>query len=228
MTPPSQAGSQPMNANKALWEKGDFTRLAATMRDSGAAVIDELGVTEGMDVLDLGCGDGTTAIPAAERGANVLGVDIATNLVAAGKARAAAAGLENIRFEEGDASNLAGIDDDRFDLVVSMFGAMFAPRPHDVAREMVRVTRPGRADRDGQLDCRRSDAGAYPQDQRRFHPAATRGFRQPGDWEFEDHVRDRFGAAGVSDEDIRSSAPTPSAIAARSSCRCSVIITARR
>ena len=136
-------GSQPMNPNKALWEKGDFTRIAATMRDSGAQVIDELGVTAGMDVLDLGCGDGTTALPAGGAGANVLGVDIAANLVAAGKARAAAAGLANLRFEEGDASNLAGLDDDRFDLVVSMFGAMFAPRPLDVAREMVRVTRPG-------------------------------------------------------------------------------------
>ena len=132
-----------MTPNKALWEKGDFTRLAATMRESGSEVVDALGVTKGMDVLDLGCGDGTTAIPAAERGATVLGVDIAANLVAAGTARAAEAGLENIRFQEGDASDLAGIEDERFDLVVSMFGAMFAPRPLDVAREMVRVTRPG-------------------------------------------------------------------------------------
>ena len=66
-----------MNPNKALWEKGDFTRIAASMRDSGEALVDSLGVTEGLDVLDLGCGDGTTAMPAAQRGANVLGVDIA-------------------------------------------------------------------------------------------------------------------------------------------------------
>ena len=132
-----------MNPNKALWEKGDFTQLAATMRESGDELIASLGVEKGMDVLDLGCGDGTTALPAAERGANVLGVDIAANLVAAGRARAAEAGLANLRFQEGGASDLSGIHDNSFDLVVSMFGAMFAPRPFDVAREMVRVTRPG-------------------------------------------------------------------------------------
>ena len=81
-----------MNANKALWEKGDFTRLAATMRESGYELVEEIGVKPGMDVLDLGCGDGTTALPEAERGANVLGVDIASNLVEAGNARASAAG----------------------------------------------------------------------------------------------------------------------------------------
>jgi ubiquinone/menaquinone biosynthesis C-methylase UbiE len=132
-----------MNPNKALWEKGDFTRLAATMRESGDELVESLGVREGMEVLDLGCGDGTTAIPSAQRGANVLGVDIAANLVAAGNARAAQAGLTNIRFQEGDASNLEGIEDGRFDLVVSIFGAMFAPRPFDVAKEMVRVAKPG-------------------------------------------------------------------------------------
>ena len=132
-----------MNANKALWEKGDFTRLAACMRGSGAALVADIGVGPGMEVLDLGCGDGTTAIPAAEAGASVLGVDIASNLVAAGNARAAEMGLSNIRFEEGDASALTGQGNASFDLVVSIFGAMFAPRPGDVAREMVRVTRPG-------------------------------------------------------------------------------------
>ena len=98
-----------MNPNKALWEKGDFTQLAATMRESGDDLVASLGVEKGMDVLDLGCGDGTTALPAAERGANVLGVDIAANLVSAGRARAATAGLANLRFEEGDASDLSGI-----------------------------------------------------------------------------------------------------------------------
>src|SRR3954467_11616080 len=132
-----------MNPNKALWEKGDFTRIAATMRESGDDLVASLGVRKGIDVLDLGSGDGTTAVPAAERGANVLGVDISSNLVAAGRARAAKAGLANLRFEEGDASDLKGIDDGSFDLVVSIFGAMFAPRPFDVAKEMVRVTRPG-------------------------------------------------------------------------------------
>lgn len=132
-----------MNPNRALWEKGDFTRIAAAMRESGEALIESFGVKVGMDVLDLGCGDGTTAVPAAQRGANVLGVDIAQNLVSAGNARVAAAGLDNLRFQEGDASDLRDLADESFDLVVSMFGAMFAPRPFDVAKEMVRVTRSG-------------------------------------------------------------------------------------
>ena len=132
-----------MNANKALWEKGDFTRIAESMRESGEALVSELGITDGLQVLDLGCGDGTTALPAAQLGADVLGVDIAANLVAAGNARAQALGLTNCTFQEGDASDLHELGDERFDLVISIFGAMFAPRPFDVAKEMVRVTRPG-------------------------------------------------------------------------------------
>lgn len=132
-----------MNPNKALWEMGDFTRIARGMRTSGEALVRDLGITPGLKVLDLGCGDGTTALPAARAGAEVLGVDIAANLVKAGAERAAAEGLSGCRFQEGDAADLAGLADDGFDLVVSIFGAMFAPRPDDVAREMVRVTRPG-------------------------------------------------------------------------------------
>jgi len=132
-----------INPNKALWEKGDFTRIAETMRQSGQELVDTLGIRPGMKVLDLGCGDGTTAVPAAEYGASVLGIDIAENLVAAGNDRAKLAGLENLRFQQGDASNLADIEDESFGLVVSIFGAMFAPRPNDVAKEIVRVTRPG-------------------------------------------------------------------------------------
>jgi ubiquinone/menaquinone biosynthesis C-methylase UbiE len=132
-----------MNANKALWEKGDFTRIAESMRESGEALVGQLGITEGLQVLDLGCDDGTTALPAARLGADVLGVDIASNLVAAGNARAQALGLTNCRFQEGDASDLHELGDEQFDVVVSIFGAMFAPRPFDVANEMVRVTRPG-------------------------------------------------------------------------------------
>src|ERR1043166_8010164 len=132
-----------MNPNKALWEKGDFTQVAETMRESGEQLVAKLNITKGLNVLDLGCGDGTTALPAARLGANVLGVDIASNLVEAGNRRAEAEGLANLRFQEGDASNLEDIGDDSFDLTVSIFGAMFAPRPFDVAKEMVRVTRPG-------------------------------------------------------------------------------------
>ena len=192
-----------MNPNKALWEKGDFTRLAATMRESGAQVINDLGVGAGMDVLDLGCGDGTTAIPAAELGANVLGVDIAANLVAAGTARAAAAGLENIRFQEGDASDLAGIAGETFDLVVSMFGAMFAPRPLDVAREMVRVTRRG-----GRIVMGNWIAGdptlvaQILKISAAYTPPPPEGFISPVTWGVEANVRERFGAAGVKPEDI--------------------------
>ena len=131
------------NPNRALWEKGDFTRIAATMRESGEALVNSLGITEGLKVLDLGSGDGTTALPAARLGADVLAVDIARNLVAAGEQRARSAGLSNLRFQEGDASDLSELEDDSFDLVVSIFGAMFAPRPSDVAKELVRVTRRG-------------------------------------------------------------------------------------
>ena len=132
-----------MNPNKALWEKGDFTRIASSMRESGEALVGTLGIKPGLKVLDLGCGDGTTAVPAARLGADVLGVDIARNLVEAGTRRAQQEGLGNLRFQEGDATELAGLQDKTFDLVVSIFGAMFAPKPHDVAKELVRVTRPG-------------------------------------------------------------------------------------
>ncbi|MDP8913400.1 MAG: class I SAM-dependent methyltransferase [Pseudomonadota bacterium] len=192
-----------MNPNKALWEKGDFTKIAAAMRGSGEELIDSLGVQPGMDVLDLGCGDGTTALPAAQRGANVLGVDIADNLVAAGNARAAAAGLNNLRFQQGDASDLRDLPNGRFDLVVSIFGAMFAPRPFDVAREMVRVTRkggrivmgnwiPGDPTLIAQV---LKISGAYT-------PPPPEGFVSPVTWGVEDNVRERFGAAGVPPENI--------------------------
>ena len=133
----------PMNPNKALWEKGDFTRIAECMRESGEALVQRLRISNGLKVLDLGCGDGTTAIPAAKLGAEVLGVDIASNLVAAGNKRAKDLGLANCRFHEGDAANLRQVPKQAFDLVVSIFGAMFAPKPFEVAKEMVRVTRPG-------------------------------------------------------------------------------------
>src|SRR3954470_14065645 len=110
-----------MNPNKALWEKGDFTRIADTMRESGEALVRKFGITSGLKVLDLGCGDGTTALPAAKLGADVLGVDIAANLVAAGNKRAQEQGLTNCRFHEGDATNLRELEDRSFDLVMSIF-----------------------------------------------------------------------------------------------------------
>jgi ubiquinone/menaquinone biosynthesis C-methylase UbiE len=132
-----------VNPNKALWEKGDFTEIAAFMRQSGEAVVKSLGVTTPLRALDLGCGDGTTAVPLARLGAEVVGIDIARNLVDAGNKRAAEAGLNRLKFQEGDACNLQGVGDHSFDLTLSVFGAMFAPKPFDVAKEMVRVTKPG-------------------------------------------------------------------------------------
>jgi len=192
-----------MNPNKALWEKGDFTRIANTMRESGEALVASLGINPGLEMLDLGCGDGTTALPAARAGAEVLGVDIAANLVAAGRARAAEAGLANLRFEEGDASNLAGLADGRFDLVLSLFGAMFAPRPFEVAREMVRVTRPGGRivmgnwiPGDPTLVARILKISAA------FTPPPPEGFVSPVTWGIEDNVRERFAAAGIAPGNI--------------------------
>src|SRR5215471_3840922 len=118
-----------MNPNQALWEKGDFTRIAETMRESGEALVRRIGITKGLKVLDLGCGDGTTALPSAQLGADVLGVDIARNLVEAGNKRATELGLTNLTFREGDATNLDSLTDGEFDVVVSIFGAMFAPKP---------------------------------------------------------------------------------------------------
>jgi SAM-dependent methyltransferase len=192
-----------MNANKALWEKGDFTRIAATMRESGEALVKELGVTNGLDVLDLGCGDGTTALPAAALGANVLGVDIAPNLVTAGNERALQLGLVNCRFQEGDASDLHEIDDEQFDLLVSIFGAMFAPKPFDVAKETVRVTRAG-----GRVVMGNwipGDPTLVAQILRicsAYSPPPPAGFVSPMTWGVEDNVIERFVAAGVPEDHI--------------------------
>lgn len=192
-----------MNANKALWEKGDFTRLASTMRESGEELVASLGIRPGMSVLDLGCGDGTTALPAARRGADVRGIDIASNLVAAGNARAAQAGLDNLKFFEGDASNLAGVEDGRFDLVVSIFGAMFAPRPHDVAREMVRVTRPGgRIVMGNWIPGDPTLIAQILKISAAYSPPPPEGFISPVTWGVEENVRERFGAAGIHHDNI--------------------------
>ena len=192
-----------MNPNKALWEKGDFTRIAATMRASGAAFVDGLGVGNGHDVLDLGCGDGTTAIPAAKRGANVLGVDIARNLVEAGNRRAQQEGLANCRFREGDASELSGIADDSFDVVVSVFGAMFAPRPHDVAKEMVRVARPGgRIVMGNWIPGDPTLVAQILKISSAYSPPPPAGFVSPMTWGVESEVADRFAAAGVPRERV--------------------------
>jgi len=193
----------PINPNKALWEKGDFTRIAATMRESGEALVQRLGVTKGLKVLDLGCGDGTTALPAAKLGADVLGVDIAGNLVAAGNRRAAEQGLANCRFQEGDATNLKELPDRAFDLVVSIFGAMFAPKPFDVAREMVRVTRPsGRIVMGNWIPNDPTLVAQILKISSSYQPPPPEGFISPMTWGVESHVIERFSAAGVSRENV--------------------------
>ena len=192
-----------VNPNKALWEKGDFTRIAAAMRESGEALAGSLGITPGLDVLDLGCGDGTTAVPEAQLGANVLGVDIARNLVAAGNARAESLGLSNLRFQQGDATNLTGLTDDSFDLVVSIFGAMFAPRPFDVAKEVVRVTHPGgRIVMGNWIPNDPTFVAQLLRVSTAYSPPPPEGFISPMTWGVEENVLERFGAAGIPAENI--------------------------
>lgn len=192
-----------MNPNQALWEKGDFTRIAATMRDSGDAVVASLGVRPGTTVLDLGCGDGTTALPAARRGAHVLGVDIARNLVDAGNQRAQAEGLTTCRFQHGDATHLSDLADQSFDLVVSIFGAMFAPKPFEVAKEMVRVTRPGgRIVMGNWIPGDPTLVAQILKISALYSPPPPDGFVSPMTWGNEKDVTERFVAAGVPSERI--------------------------
>lgn len=192
-----------MNPNKALWEKGDFTRIAESMRESGEALVGRIGVSKGLKVLDLGCGDGTTALPEARLGADVLGVDIASNLVEAGNKRARAEGLTNIRFQEGDACNLSELKDRSFDLVVSIFGAMFAPKPFDVAKEMVRVTRPGgRVVMGNWIPNDPTLVAQILKISSSYSPPPPEAFISPMTWGVESHVIERFGAAGVPKEKV--------------------------
>ncbi len=193
-----------MNPNKALWEKGDFTEIAAWMRESGEAVAKSLGIQTPLRVLDLGCGDGTTALPLAVLGADVTGIDIARNLVDAGNKRAAAAGLKNLTFQEGDACNLDRVADDSFDLTLSVFGAMFAPRPFDVAREMVRVTKPGGRVVMGNWipNDPTSFVSQLLKISSAFTPPPPEGFISPMTWGVDTHIVERFGQAGVPKEKI--------------------------
>jgi SAM-dependent methyltransferase len=192
-----------MNPNKALWEKGDFTRIAETMRESGEALVQRIGISKGLKVLDLGCGDGTTAIPAGKLGADVLGVDIARNLVEAGNKRAKEQGLANCRFQEGDATNLHELPDQAFDLVVSIFGAMFAPKPFEVAKEKVRVTRPrGRIVMGNWIPNDPTLVAQILKISSAYTPPPPEGFISPMTWGIESHVIERFAGAGVRAERI--------------------------
>jgi ubiquinone/menaquinone biosynthesis C-methylase UbiE len=173
------------------------------MRESGEAWVRSLDITRGMKVLDLGCGDGTTALPEARLGADVLGVDIASNLVEAGNRRARAENLVNCRFQEGDASNLQGLEDGRFDLVVSIFGAMFAPRPFDVAKEMKRVTRRGgRIVMGNWIPNDPTLVAQLLKISSAYSPPPPEGFVSPMTWGVEANVIERFTGAGVPKENI--------------------------
>ena len=192
-----------MNPNKALWEKGDFTQIANTMRESGEELVSKLGVTKDLNILDLGCGDGTTAIPEARLGAKVVGVDIASNLVEAGNARAKAEGLTNCTFQEGDATDLHCLKDGSFDLVVSIFGAMFAPKPFDVAKEMVRVTLPGgRIVMGNWIPGDPTLVAQILKVSSAYTPPPPDGFVSPMLWGVEANVTERFVSAGVAKEKI--------------------------
>lgn len=187
-----------MNPNKALWEKGDFTRIAETMRESGVAFVNSLAIKPGHKILDIGCGDGTTAVPAAKLGADVLGVDIAGNLIRAGNHRAQEHGLQNCSFQEGDATNLHNVSDDSFDLVISMFGAMFAPNPLAVAQEMVRVRRPyGRIIMGNWIPEDPTLVAQILKISSCYAPPPPEGFVSPMSWGSETTVMERFKAAGV-------------------------------
>jgi len=192
-----------MNPNQVLWEKGDFTQIARTMRESGEKLVAQLDITQGLNVLDLGCGDGTTALPAARRGAIVLGVDIARNLVEAGNSRARAEALSTCTFQEGDATDLSELDDHRFDLVVSLFGAMFAPKPFEVASEMVRVTRPGgRIIMGNWIPGDPTLVAQILKISSTYTPPPPDGFVSPMLWGIESHVIERFGKAGIAQSAI--------------------------
>jgi ubiquinone/menaquinone biosynthesis C-methylase UbiE len=198
-----------MNPNKALWEKGDFTRLAVSMRKSGESLVNGLGITKGLKVLDLGCGDGTTALPEAMLGADVLGVDIASNLVAAGNKRARDAGLTNCKFQLGDACDLQELTDNSFDMVVSIFGAMFAPKPFDVAKEMVRVCRSGgRIVMGNWIPNDPTLVAQVLKISSAYSPPPPEGFISPMTWGVESNVIERFSGAGISREDISFSRDT--------------------
>ncbi len=200
---PAIANPNVVNPNKALWEKGDFTEIAAFMRQSGEAVVQSLGITPPLRVLDLGCGDGTTAVPLARLGAEVTGIDIARNLVEAGNKRAAKAGLNNLTFQEGDACNLEGVADNSFDLTLSVFGAMFAPKPFDVAKEMVRVTKTGgRIVMGNWIPNDPTFVSQVLRISSVFTPPPPEGFISPMTWGVESNIIDRFGQAGVPKERI--------------------------
>ncbi len=176
---------------KAIWTAGDFGRIAPLFERDAAEFVNRLGLKPGMRVLDVACGTGNQSIPAARAGALVTGVDIAPNLLEQARKRAAAENLA-IRFDEGDAENLpyaAG----SFDAVVSMFGAMFAPRPERAAAELLRVCRPG-----GLLALANWTPNGFVGQLFKVigtHAPPPKNTSSPLLWGNEAHIRSRFGQA---------------------------------
>lgn len=179
---------------KSMWMAGDFAQVARSYEDEGRNFIQRLGVKPGERVLDVACGSGNLAFPAAKAGATVTGVDIATNLLEQGRARAESEGLK-IQFDEGDAENLQYADG-TFDSVVTMFGAMFAPRPELVSAELTRVCRPG-----GRIAMANWTPGGFIGQMFKLtgkHVPPPPNMAPPIKWGDEDTVRERFGD-GIAD-----------------------------
>ena len=184
---------------KSSWMAGDFGQVAKYTAVDAAEFIARLAIRSGMDVLDVACGTGNLAIPAARTGARVTGVDIATNLLEQARARAAAENL-TIDFREGDAEQLP-FPDASFDVVVSMFGAMFAPRPELVATELARVCRPGGLIAMANWTPEGFVGKSFAVTARHVKPAAD--LPQPVLWGREEIATERFAAVGCAVETFR-------------------------
>jgi SAM-dependent methyltransferase len=181
---------------RATWMAGDFGVVAKSVAGAAEAFVGRLGIEPGMRVLDVACGTGNVAIPASRLGAVVTGVDIASNLLVQARERAAAEGLM-VTFDEGDAEALPYADAS-FDVVVTMFGAMFAPRPELVAAELARVLKPG-----GLLAMANWNPASFTGKMFRLgsqHVPPPPGLAPPVLWGDEATVRERLG---FSFQDIR-------------------------
>src|SRR5271170_7596017 len=184
---------------QAAWSAGDFGQVAKYTAEEGVTFISRLPIRAGMDVLDVACGTGTLAIPAARIGARVTGVDIAENLLAQARARAAAENL-NATFQYGDAEQLQ-FPDASFDVVVSMYGAMFAPRPEVVAKELARVVRPGGLIAMANWTPEGFVGKSFAVSARIAPPAVD--LPKPVLWGTENIVKERFAAVGLPVETFR-------------------------
>ena len=179
---------------RALWDAGDFAALSEYIADVGERLVERAGVEGGMSVLDVACGTGNAAIPAARTGARVTGLDLVPKLLEHGRAKAEAAGLE-IEWVDGDAEQLP-FDDASFDRVLSTFGHMFAPRHQRAADEMVRVCRKGGTiaictwTPEGVAGRIFAASGSYM-------PPPPEFASPPILWGTEDYVREMFGAAAT-------------------------------